>query len=87
MFASLAHKIGMTFFCYTSFEKNSEKRIYRVIFKARQILVYTEVHEFFEPVENGSRKLLYEFLKKNSENSTDRAISRRGKNFSVDKPT
>ena len=35
--------------------------------------MYTEVHEFFEPVENGSRKLLYEFLQeKLGENSTDK---------------
>ena len=61
---NLAHCIrsGHDIFLLYEFKKNSEKRIYRVIFKARKILVYTEVHEFFEPVENGSRKLLYEFL-------------------------
>ena len=42
--------------------KKANKRTYRVIFKARKILVYKEVHEFFSPVENGSRKLLDAFF-------------------------
>ena len=42
--------------------KSSAGGIYRVILKARKILMYTEVHEFFETAQNHSRKPLDEFL-------------------------
>ncbi len=42
--------------------KSSDSGIYRVILKAREILVYIEVHEFPETAQNHSRKPLDEFL-------------------------
>ncbi len=44
--------------------KISTGGIYRVILKAREILVYIEVHEFPETVQNYSRKPPGEICKK-----------------------
>ncbi len=43
-------------------QKKSDGGFYRVIFKVRKILPYSEVCEFFEPEENGSRKPPDDFL-------------------------
>ena len=59
---SRPHKIAIENLQTPTHKKNLTGGIYRMILKERKILMYKEVHEFFETAQNRYRKPTDEFL-------------------------